>query len=138
MFTIVVKNRKTGFGIPCAFFLTKDQKWEILRGWLIELKSKMDQLCNKEFQPTVVITDQGQNEINAIRAAFSFNVKIFYCAWHILQAWERRLTNNSLGSGRLEKTEKENRKRMVCSPIARPSLTFIKCSCIRSNPCSVF
>ncbi|KAF9179471.1 hypothetical protein BGZ50_006890 [Haplosporangium sp. Z 11] len=86
LFSIVVKNRETGYGVPVAFFLTKSQQANVLEGWLRQLKIKMDSLCNREFRPTAVITDQGQNEINAIRAVYPNDVRIFYCAWHVLQA----------------------------------------------------
>lgn len=111
LYTIVVKNRDTGFGIPVAFFLTKDPKWYVLEGWLKALKKRMDELCDSEFQPTVVITDQGQTEINAIQAVWPLDTRIFYCAWHILQAWERRLTVQNLGSSNLSTIEKDQRKR---------------------------
>ncbi|KAG0328836.1 hypothetical protein BGZ99_004324 [Dissophora globulifera] len=68
LFTIVVKNRDTGFGVPVAFFLTRLSRWQVLAGWLNALKAKMDELCVDEFVPTAVITDQGQTEINAIQA----------------------------------------------------------------------
>ncbi|KAF9996861.1 hypothetical protein BGZ80_007152 [Entomortierella chlamydospora] len=73
----------------------------------------MDEICEKEYQPTVVITDQGQTEINAIRDVFSYELRIFYCAWHVLQAWERNLTIKNLGMADLSKEEKERRKNMI-------------------------
>ncbi|OAQ28296.1 hypothetical protein K457DRAFT_38118, partial [Linnemannia elongata AG-77] len=85
LFSIVVKNKETGHGVPVAFLLTKTQRWELLKEWLCQLKVKLDQMCTMPYFPTVVITDQGQNEINAIRYAFDFKPRIFYCAWHILQ-----------------------------------------------------
>ena len=47
------------------------------------------------FRPDVVVTDQGNIEILAIRAAFPM-VRIQYCAWHVLRVWERRLTYSML------------------------------------------
>ncbi|KAF9404210.1 hypothetical protein BGZ76_007047, partial [Entomortierella beljakovae] len=108
----VVKNRETGFGVPCAFSLTKKATWDIIQGWLSQLKLRMDEICTHEYQPNVVITDQGQTEINVIRAAFSYNVRIFYCAWHVLQAWERSLTIKNLGMTNLSADEKKRRKDM--------------------------
>ncbi|KAK3835514.1 MAG: hypothetical protein J3R72DRAFT_477448 [Linnemannia gamsii] len=72
LFSIVVKNKETGLGVPVAFLLTKTQQWELLKEWLCKLKEKMDQLCTMPYFPTIVITDQGQNEINAIQNAFHF------------------------------------------------------------------
>ncbi|KAF9982827.1 hypothetical protein BGZ75_005695 [Mortierella antarctica] len=48
------------------------------------------------YTPKVVVTDQGSVEILAIRSAFS-PVRIHYCAWHVLRAWERKWTNALLG-----------------------------------------
>ncbi|KAF9992006.1 hypothetical protein BGZ79_003642 [Entomortierella chlamydospora] len=101
---------ETGYGVPCAFFLTKKHTWEVLAGWLRQLKARMDDICEKEYQPTVVITDQGRMEINAIRAIFSYELRIFYCAWHVLQAWERNLTNKNLGMAHISNEEKKRRK----------------------------
>ncbi|KAF9943482.1 hypothetical protein BGZ72_003980, partial [Mortierella alpina] len=70
----------------------------------------MDTLCKDEYQPTVVITDQGHTEINAIRSAFSFDVRIFYCAWHVLMAWEKNLTEKNLGTRDLPTPEKLRKK----------------------------
>ncbi|KAI1281493.1 hypothetical protein EDD11_001385, partial [Mortierella claussenii] len=103
-------NRDTGFGIPVAFFLTKIAQWQVLEGWLHALKAKMDELCVEKFEPTAVITDQGQTEINAIQAVWPLNLRIFYCAWHVLHAWERKLTPQNLGSCNLSAEMKEERK----------------------------
>ncbi|KAF8927491.1 hypothetical protein BGZ47_002132 [Haplosporangium gracile] len=62
------------------------------------------------YFPTVAITDQGQNEINAIQHAFDFKPRMFYCAWHVLQAWERNFTNVDLGMTVLSTAEKKARK----------------------------
>ena len=113
LFTIVVKNKETGFGIPVAFLLTKTQKWELLKEWLCQLKAKMDQLCAEPYFPTAVITDQGTNEINAIQYAFDFKPRIFYCAWHILQAWERNFTKEKLGMDNISIAKKKERKDRV-------------------------
>ena len=118
LFSIVVKNKDTGFGIPVAFFLTKIARSEVIEKWLRALKAKMDELCTTEFVPTAVITDQGQTEINAIRAIWPLNLNIFYCAWHVLQAWERKLTPQMLGSNNFTAAEKDSRKRQV-SPTFR-------------------
>lgn len=113
LYSIVVKNRETGFGVPVAFFLTKISQWNIIEGWLKQLKAKMDTLCTQKYEPTVVITDQGNTEINAIRGAFSYKVRIFYCAWHVLQAWERKFTNANLGMGDLPEAGRLQRKALA-------------------------
>ncbi|KAF9120080.1 hypothetical protein BGX30_003384, partial [Mortierella sp. GBA39] len=75
-----------------------------------QLKAKMGKLCAKPYFPTVVITDQGQNEIKAIQHAFEFKTRIFFCAWHVLQAWERNFTNKNICMTDLSNDEKKARK----------------------------
>ena len=70
----------------------------------------MDLLCKMPYFPTAVITDQGQNEINAIQHAFDFKPRTFYCAWYILQAWERNFTIENLGSRDLKTEERKARR----------------------------
>ncbi|KAG0315007.1 hypothetical protein BGZ99_007747 [Dissophora globulifera] len=108
---------ETGFGIPCAFLLTKAVPLRTLEGWLVALKDKMRQLFNKEFHPAVVITDQGQTEINAIQVAWPLGTRIFYSAWHVLDAWEGKLTSNYLGSSNL--LQAQNRERELKASIRR-------------------
>ncbi|KAF9976955.1 hypothetical protein BGZ75_010444, partial [Mortierella antarctica] len=110
-------DEEHGFGIPVAFFLTTTPIWQVLEGWLRALKDKMDQQWDKEFLPTAVITDQGATEINAIQAVWPLGLRIFYCAWHVLQAWERKLTIQNLGSSNLSSLEKDARKRRVRSEL---------------------
>ncbi|KAF8936257.1 hypothetical protein BGZ58_004395, partial [Dissophora ornata] len=109
LFTLVLKNTDTGFGIPVAFLLTKTCDAFILSSWLTAIRRKMKDLfstADKEydFMPNVVITDQGSTEILAIKSAFS-DVPIFYCAWHVLKVWEREVKKRMTGLG--------------CHPIAR-------------------
>jgi len=73
----------------------------------------LDLLCTTPYFPTVVITDQGPSEINAIRHAFDFKPRLFYCAWHVLQAWERNFTLKNLGSEDLKTAERKARKDRV-------------------------
>ncbi|KAF8927083.1 hypothetical protein BGZ58_010642 [Dissophora ornata] len=63
-----LRNRETGFDIPAAFFLTKISQKQALEGRLSAMRACMDRLCDSEFKPTVVITDQGQLKINANQA----------------------------------------------------------------------
>ncbi|KAG0236884.1 hypothetical protein BGW42_002382 [Actinomortierella wolfii] len=67
----------------------------ILTGWLRALKAKMKEMFSTErsdydYKPNAVITDQGNTEILAIKRSFP-GVPIFYCAWHVLKAWEREI-----------------------------------------------
>jgi hypothetical protein len=115
LYTIVVKNRETGLGVPVAFFLTKISQWNVLVGWLQELKKTVDQRFKIDYQPNVVITDQGDTEINAIRHVFPLKTKLFYCAWHVLMAWQRQLTVKKLNMEGLSVDSRQKRREEVCS-----------------------
>jgi hypothetical protein len=105
--------------------LTKTQQWELVRDWLLQLKAKLDQQCTVPYFPAVVITDQGQNEINAIQYAFDFVPRMFYCAWHVLHAWERNLTNENLGMNGLSSNEKKDRKAKVSQRLFNRFLSIL-------------
>ncbi|KAF9977399.1 hypothetical protein BGZ73_006146 [Actinomortierella ambigua] len=103
-------EKETGFGIPVAFLLTKSQQWELVKEWLCQFKARLDQQCTKSYFPTAVITNQGLDEISAIRHAFNFKTPVFYCMWHILQAWERKLTSsNWMATENLSAPERKER-----------------------------
>ncbi|KAF9369178.1 hypothetical protein CPB97_003843, partial [Podila verticillata] len=51
LYTVVVKNRETEFGIPVAFFLTKVKKDYVIEGFLRVLKARMDEDCQKAYCP---------------------------------------------------------------------------------------
>lgn len=65
------------------------------------------------YHPAVVITDQGQNKINAIQYTFDFKPRMIYYAWHVLQAWERNFTIANLGMTDLKTAERKARKDRV-------------------------
>ncbi|KAF9969185.1 hypothetical protein BGZ73_008569 [Actinomortierella ambigua] len=76
LFTLVVKNTSTGRGIPVAFLLTSTTESSVLIGWLRGLRSKMAAIFSTPYQahvykPNAVITDQGNEEILAIKSAFA-------------------------------------------------------------------
>jgi len=101
LFTLVLKNRETGAGIPVSFLLTKSCEVHILVNWLKALQKVMkdvfslpDQEYN--FKPNAVITDQGNTEILAIKSVFP-SVPLHYCAWHVLKVWEREVKTKMRG-----------------------------------------
>lgn len=115
LFTLVLKNHDTGFGIPVAFLLTKSFEQSILTGWLKALCKKMKQLFSQgredyEYKPRVVITDQGNTEISAIKTAFP-GVPIHYCAWHVLKVWERELKKRMIGLSSLPVAARGSRQK---------------------------
>ncbi|KAF9209381.1 hypothetical protein BGZ59_010145, partial [Podila verticillata] len=103
LFTLVLKNADTGFGIPVAFLLTKTCDAFILSRWLHALRDKMKDLFSTadkdyDYMPEAVVTDQGSTEILAIRSVFP-DVPILYCAWHVLKVWEREVKIRMTGLG---------------------------------------
>lgn len=113
LYTIVVKNRDTGLDVPVAFFLTKPPQWHSLVGWLTELKAAVDSRFNINYEPNVVITDQGDTEIKAILHLWPSKTRLFYCAWHVLQAWQRQLTVVNLNIGGLSADARKKRREEV-------------------------
>ncbi|KAG0332201.1 hypothetical protein BG005_005551, partial [Podila minutissima] len=69
LYTIVVKSFQTGFGIPVAFLITKSTDNAIFHSWFKGLKDRMWQDFRISYSPNVVVTDQGNVEILAIRSA---------------------------------------------------------------------
>lgn len=65
-----------------------------------------------DFIPNAVITDQGNTEILAVKTAFP-GVPIFYCAWHVLKAWEREVKKKVMGLGAFAPKQREEIKRQV-------------------------
>jgi hypothetical protein len=96
LFTIVVKNHETGYGIPVAFLLTKSTEQSVFKAWFDGLKAQLWNDFRISYAPNYVVTDQGNIEILAIHTAFPM-ARLHFCAWHVLRAWERKLTNVILG-----------------------------------------
>ncbi|KAG0001771.1 hypothetical protein BGZ80_006119, partial [Entomortierella chlamydospora] len=70
LFTIVVKNIKLGFGMPVAFLLTNSTEASVFSEWFGGLKTRIKDTFRVDYQPEVVVTDQGNAEILAIRSSF--------------------------------------------------------------------
>jgi hypothetical protein len=121
LFTLVVKNADTGFGIPVAFLLTKTGDAFILSNWLLAICRKMKDLFSTDtkeynFLPNAIITDQGGSEILAMKTVFP-GVPILYCAWHVLRVWERQVNSKMKGLKALSDIEKENIIKQVSEKI---------------------
>lgn len=118
LFTIVVKNNETGFGIPVAFLMTLSTEASVFKDFFSGLVLRMWIDFHIAYAPDVVVTDQGSVEIHAIRRAFPF-AKIHFCAWHVLRAWERSITYDHLGieGDSLTKEEKGKVKDQVSDTI---------------------
>lgn len=112
MFTLMVKCSITQSGIPVAFLLTRTPNATTVSNWLQKLKDFLLQKHNMDYNPRVVVMDMGFVEFNAVSEAFPA-ARIFYCAFHVLQAWNRKYTDENLGLLGLESEEKKKRKTMV-------------------------
>ncbi|KAF9165602.1 hypothetical protein BGX20_000520 [Mortierella sp. AD010] len=95
----------TGTGVPVAFFITCKLDPEDLSQWLYRLRKKIKSL-GTDCRPAVIVTDRSNAEIRAISKAFS-STQIFYCAWRVLQTWERIFSNDRLGISHLPKDKRE-------------------------------
>lgn len=105
----MVKSVQTQSGIPVAFLLTRSPKTPIVANWLIALTNDIRRVFQKDYHPDVVIMDMGIIEYNAVSLAFP-NARIFYCAFHVLQAWNRHMSDANLGiTGADERTKKTRR-----------------------------
>jgi hypothetical protein len=95
LFTIVVHDRQHGFGIPVAFLMTTTTEPNVFQVWFTGIKCELKKRFNMNYEPTAVVTDQGNIEILAIKTAFP-RVKLHFCVWHVLCAWEKKLTKDML------------------------------------------
>ena len=84
MYTIVTRDPYTGCGYPVAYMFTNDLSSGPIHQWLEFLR-------NTYGMDIVQMTiDCSIPEVNAIQAQFP-GVGIHYCAFHVLQAWNRNL-----------------------------------------------
>lgn len=116
-----MRNIELGFGIPVAFLLTNSSAQQVFSEWFGELKKKLKELFDITYQPEVVVTDQGNVEILAIRTAFPLT-KIHYCAWHVLRAWERQFTNTNLEISTLNNEQKIVEREKVIYSVVKAAL----------------
>ncbi|KAG0353697.1 hypothetical protein BGZ54_002094, partial [Gamsiella multidivaricata] len=49
-----------------------------------------------DFKPNIVVTDQGNTKVLAVKSAFP-GVPLHYCAWHVLEVWEREVKSRMKG-----------------------------------------
>jgi len=98
-----------------AFLLMRKTKVSTIVSWLNALKGHIRTNFQKEYSPSVVVMDMGGTEYNAIREAFP-DAKIFYCTFHVLQAWQRKINLDEFFSlAGLSKEEKAATKKRVGS-----------------------
>ncbi|KAF9939433.1 hypothetical protein BGZ65_010487 [Modicella reniformis] len=96
LFTIVVKSDQTQSGIPVAFLLTRSPKTDVVTMWLRALKDKLRSDFHKDYSPRVAVMDMGHVEFSAVKQVFP-EARIFFCVFHVLQAWNRNFSDENLG-----------------------------------------
>lgn len=114
LFTLVAKSLKTQAGVPVAFLMIRKLDAEIIVGWLEALKQHIRSNFKKDYSPSVVVMDMGATEYNVIRKVFP-EAKVFYCAFHVLQAWQRNIKddNNLNLVGAISDVKKATRQRVI-------------------------
>jgi hypothetical protein len=80
LYTIVVRNKITNKGVPVCFLITNREVTPILAKWLNWIKK------NTNVNPQRIVIDCSTTEIEALRQAFSGQVDILLCHWHIKRA----------------------------------------------------
>ncbi len=83
LYSIVIKH-SAGFGVPCAFLITRDKSQDTLEQWLRNLQSV-------GLNPKYFMIDVSEVETSAIRNAYLLDVEILYCWFHVKQAWKRQV-----------------------------------------------
>ncbi len=83
LYSIVVKNR-SGTGTPCAFLITQDKSQNTLELWLRTLR-------DIGMKPKFVMIDISDVEASAISRVYGLEITIYYCWFHVKQAWNRQV-----------------------------------------------
>lgn len=107
LFTILVRDRKSQTGIPIAFMVCNSESSYILTEWLTWLKTD----CG--LQASKLMVDCSVAETEALKRAFPLPpMEIYYCAFHVGQAWERKMRE-------LHNVEDSNRMRPALRAIRK-------------------
>ncbi|GJJ78543.1 hypothetical protein EMPS_10902 [Entomortierella parvispora] len=105
LFTILVRDRKTHSSVPIAFMICNSESIETLTSWLLWLKED----CG--MNPSKFMVDCSVVESEAIARVFR-RMDIYYCSFHVGQAWERKLRE-------LHNVEDSNRMRGAMKAIRK-------------------
>ncbi|GJJ71900.1 hypothetical protein EMPS_04257 [Entomortierella parvispora] len=84
LFTLLVRDRQANCGVPVAFMVCNSESINTLRLWLKWVSDH----CG--INATKFMVDCSQAESEAIYQAFMTSVDIYYCTFHVAQAWERK------------------------------------------------
>ncbi|KAF8981118.1 hypothetical protein BGZ46_003248 [Entomortierella lignicola] len=90
LFTLVAKSLKTQVEVPVAFLLMRKLAALTIVNWLEALKKHIRDKFKRDYSPTVIVLDMSAAEYDDVKRVFP-NAKIFYCASHVLQAWQRKI-----------------------------------------------
>jgi hypothetical protein len=97
-FVVAIVNAQ-GEGFPVAFFWISEESSQDITEVLLLMRQMVP-----TWEPTVIITDKCDAEINAIKAAFP-RCFVLLCDFHVKQAWQRWLNTSKHGVG--DKAAKE-------------------------------
>ncbi|KAF9170637.1 hypothetical protein BGX21_008649, partial [Mortierella sp. AD011] len=104
---------KTQAGVPVAFLMMRKLKASTIIDWLESLKEHIRNKFQKDYSPSVVVMDMGGTECSAVKIVFP-EARIFYCAFHVLQAWQRKLKKDeNLGLAGTDPETKQATKQKV-------------------------
>lgn len=85
LYSLVVRNSKTGQGCPAAFMLTNNQSSVPIRKWLHAMKIQL------LFRPQHFMIDCSDTEALGIHWAYSDKPpQILYCDWHLMKSLVKR------------------------------------------------
>ncbi|KAG2207871.1 hypothetical protein INT45_009799 [Circinella minor] len=84
LYSIVTRDRLTGVGQPIAYMFTNDQSAYPIGEWLRFLR----EMCGLTIENLTI--DCSIPEVNAMHLIYP-DANIHYCAFHVLQAWNRNL-----------------------------------------------
>jgi len=91
-FTLIARH-PDGFYMPCAFFITSDERQETIAYCLRTILDRVSRkYARHAWCPDVFMVDCCWAETNAIRQVFP-NARVLWCQYHVLQAMIRNITS---------------------------------------------
>jgi len=120
---VVVDEHRRAF--PCAYFIIQHERTECVGEALAYLKHLVP-----NWNPTTIITDKADEDINACRAVFP-NVLMILCEFHAKQAWLRWLRTSAHGVAQAKQKQVYN----VLNDIMKTPTVAIANLKVRQNVC---
>lgn len=91
LFTILVKDQKTGRGAPVAFMLSNSGRSRVIADFLRKVRAFTS------FEPRQAVIDCDQAETAALRAVWGADFPIMYCRFHVEKAFKDHLKKHLKG-----------------------------------------